>query len=372
MRSRVHRTGRRVIKVAVIPPVPAFSKNALFARRRHDDGSHSPNTHWMDCFAAVYRLAREADMIFGTADILPIDEADVAIYMAQPPSPSAIAEDKRARPRLKSILVLPETALGARYMFNRRNHEGCDAIFTYNDLLVDHRRYFPFPPRAYDRDRIRVGRAFEARRVGCLVGTNRPLRFRSGLFAMRKGWKFSLQDWVDYAFCPGELITYRTSVGRQCARYEPGTFDIYGEGWDADAETKAVCRGIPTRSTLDYIGEYRYYFAFENHASDCSLISERIWDALWGDAVPVYMGHTRIADFIPRDCFVDATQFENAADLLDWLRSSPKTEWDRYRSAGRDFTRSKAIEPYLPESFARQFLETLTRVVRGTSAASTA
>jgi hypothetical protein len=179
---------------------------------------------------------------------------------------------------------------------------------------------------------------------------------RSGLFAMRSGWKFSFRDWIDYVFCPGQLISYRSRVGSACAQYEPGTFDIYGEGWEMLPETRPIFRGVPTESALNYIGNYRYYFAFENHTSDCGLISERIWDALWGDAVPVYLGHNGLHRFVPRECFIDAGQFETPKKMLDWLCHLSKDAWSKYREAGREFIRSERIEKFLPEAFAEEFL----------------
>jgi hypothetical protein len=231
---------------------------------------------------------------------------------------------------------------------------------TYDDRLVDNRRYFSMRPRAYYRERIRTGLDFGDRQVGCLVGTNRHFHYRSGLMAMKKGWHFSWQDWLDYVLCPGQLITYRADVGRRCSQYPPGTFDIYGEGWDT--ATQNVYRGVPTESTLSYVGKYRYYMAFENQTGEHSLVSERVWDALWGDSVPMYHGNKRLDRYIPRECFVDASAFDSPKDMLDWLAGSSEGEWTKYREAGREFIRSTRIEPFLPDACAEEFLGPLVRV----------
>lgn len=310
----------------------------------------------MDWLAEVYDRANESEILFATSDVLPAEDADIVIYMAQPNSPNDVVAQKQKYPNLITIFMTYETSIGARYLFNPKNHLGYDAVMTYDRGLIDNERYFYLAPRAYYRHRIREGLPFEQRRVGCLVGTNRKMRYRSGLFTMRKGWNFSFKDWVDYVFCPGQLISYRSRVGSACAQYTAGEFDIYGEGWELLPETRHVFLGIPTESTLNYVGNYRYYFAFENHGSDCSLISERIWDALWGDTVPVYFGHKGIDEFVPRECFIDASQFDNPKEMLDWLVRSSKDTWSKYREAGREFIRSEAIDKFLPESFAEEFL----------------
>ena len=360
------RIRRPPLRVSVIPvAAPGFENNALFESRRNDHSPHSPNGHWLDCLAEVYKKGRETNILFGTADVMPKDEADVLIYMAQPNSPNDVSSQKRKCPGQKAILLMWETAVGGRFLSNARNHSGYDAIFTYLSPLVDGQRYFFLSPRAYYRHRITAGLPFEQRRIACLVGTNRVganrrLRFRTGLFAMKKGWKFSVKDWIDYVLCPGQLVSFRAQVGKACAMYESGGFDIFGEGWDLLPETRGVCLGIPTESTLSYVGKYRYYFAFENHTSDYSLISERVWDALWGDSVPVYLGHTRLDQFIPRECYVDARHFKEPKEMLDWLCRTSESGWAQYHQAGREFIHSSAVKKFLPEAFAERFLRQIS------------
>lgn len=355
------------IRVAVIPPTPAFNRNALFESRRLDHSSHSPNTHWMDCFAAVYEKGKELNVLFGTVNVISRQDADVLIYMTQPISPRDVMSSRQRYPKQKVILVMYETSLGARYASNPKNHLGYDAIITYVDKYVDDKRYFFLHPRAFFRDRITRGLPFEERRMACLVGTNRKMRYRTGVVAMRNGWRFSFTDWIDYAFCPGELITLRSEVGRMCAKYRDRGFDVFGEGWDLLPETRYVCQGVPGQCVLEYIGNYRYYFAFENHSSACSLISERVWDALWGDTVPLYLGNTKLSEFIPSECYIDGRQFQSAGEMLDCICDMPEKIWRQYHSAGREFIHSDAVNKFLPEAFAERFVHRVAAIARSES-----
>jgi hypothetical protein len=345
----------RTLAVSFVAPGEEFAGDALFEGRRGGDGPHSPNSHWLDCYAALRRRAEPHGIRMHTSDLLAPENADIVAFMVQP-TPGRIAAFKAANPGVRTVLILLETALGGRFSFNPRNHAGFDAVLTYRPSLVDRRKYFPMSPHAYDRARIRTGLPFGERRVGCLVGVNRRLRFRSGLMAMRAGWRFSAPEWLDYAFCPGELITYRSEVGRLCARKAPAEFDIFGPGWDIHPETRALARPAPKVSTIEYTGRYRYYLALENHRAEESLISERIWDALWGDAVPVYCGNPNLRTHVPSDCFIDATAFARPSEMLDYLLRAPQEEWARRREAGRSFLQSGAVEPYLPEACADELL----------------
>jgi hypothetical protein len=310
----------------------------------------------MDCYAVLYEKARNHKIIMSTADVLPPEQADIVVYMSQP-TPHAILEFKQNNPRIKTLLILLETSLGGAYGYRPWNHQGFDAILTYKSSLVDHKKYFPMRPHAYDHSRIRIGGPFAQRRVGCLVGANRRFRYRSGAMMRTKGWRFSWADWIDYVFCPGELITYRSKVGRLCAQYDLGVFDIYGEGWEIFPETRNRCLGVPQASSLQYLGEYRYCFAFENHYGRESLISERIWDALWGDAVPVYYGNPDVSKYIPKECFINAADFASPSKMLEWLERSSERDWAKFHDAGRTFLHSNKMDEFLPEACAEELLE---------------
>lgn len=353
----------RDLTVSVVPPWRGLENNALFESRRTDHSSHSPNIHWLDCFAAAYKRGKDLNIHFGTDDVISRNDADVVIYMAQPNCPRDIVTQKLQHPSQKIIFLMWETSLGARYTANPKNHRGYDAVFTYVDRLIDGKRYFFFPPRAFFRDRIVVGVPFENRRFGCLVGTNRKFCYRSGLVAMMKGWRFSAKDWTDYVFCPGELIRFRSQFGTCCINYDG--VDLFGEGWGDIPGINRIYQGVPSVSTLSYLGKYRYYFAFENHTSDSGLISERVWDALWGDSVPVYRGNTGLHRFIPRECYIDATPYNNPKELLDWLCSISRETWLKYREAGREYIQSSAVDKFLPDVVAHEFISRIAAIAMG-------
>lgn len=353
-----------MIKVSLIPPVPGLAGNAIFEERRTDCGPHRPNVHWLDPYAALYKMAAGHNVSIATEDILPRGDANVVVHMAQPASRADPVRYKRLHPGASTIYLMIETALGASYTVNPQNTAGFDAVITSDTRYAGTGKYVQLLPRAYFRDRITTGPPFARRKIGCLVGTDRgPIRFRSGLLTMLKGWKFSLADWYDYMFCPGELITYRTSIGREFSKYPAGSFELFGEGWEAYPETRDSFHTPPAVSTLSYVGDYRFYFALENHAASYSLISERIWDALWAGSVPVYRGNTRIGEYVPPECFIDASLFGSPRELLDHLIDMPETEWCKYHEAGRDFVHGKAVEQFLPEAFASRFLDVVRQLV---------
>ena len=90
-----------------------------------------------------------------------------------------------------------------------------------------------------------------------------------------------------------------------------------------------------------------------------------MWDALFGDSAPVYLGQTGINKFIPPERYVDAGQFKDAKQMLDWLHNTPEMTWTKYRTAERQFIHSAAVDKYLPEAFAEEFVGRVVEITRG-------
>jgi hypothetical protein len=90
-----------------------------------------------------------------------------------------------------------------------------------------------------------------------------------------------------------------------------------------------------------------------------------VWDALWGDTVPVYLGHTGLDQFVPRECYIDARQFKDPKEMLDCLLHLPESTWTKYRTAGREFIHSEAVEKFLPDAFAEEFVRRVAAIAGG-------
>jgi hypothetical protein len=358
-------------RVSVVPPHPRYAGNALFEGRASiadqpivGPHPHAPNVHWMDYCIAFREKARRLNITVATSDVLPIDEADALVVLRPPDPPNKTSLLRSRLPNLIMILVMLETTLGRDFMFSSLNTKDFDAVVTYKDEVVDNLKYFPLRPRAYYRNRIQTGLSFGQRRVGCFIASHQRLNRHIGLRAVRAGWRFTWRDWWNYVSYRGELLTYRVTVARHFISYAPNTFDLYGVGWDEDTETQKLCRGVPESGALHLAGNYRFYLAFENHQSETSLISERIWDGLYGDSVPVYRGNKRLARQIPQECFINADSFTNAKQMLDFLVSMKEDEWERYHNAGQEYIRGRKVERFLPDAAADDLLIPVLKMLR--------
>jgi hypothetical protein len=97
--------------------------------------------------------------------------------------------------------------------------------------------------------------------------------------------------------------------------------------------------------------------AYENFRGRRGYISEKIFDALQAGSVPVYLGEERIAEFVPREAFVDARNFRTRRELLAYLQSCPEPEWGEMRQAGQKFLHSAAFRSFTDEAFAERMTD---------------
>ena len=75
---------------------------------------------------------------------------------------------------------------------------------------------------------------------------------------------------------------------------------------------------------------YRFFLAFEN-ARETDYVTEKFFEPLVFGSVPVYLGAPNIDEFAPGDkCFVDASEFETARDLAEFLNRMSDDEYLSY------------------------------------------
>jgi len=150
----------------------------------------------------------------------------------------------------------------------------------------------------------------------------------------------------------------------------PDFLDAFGAGWNG--EQVSWCPLYPNRPYRCWRGnaefskdelstEYRFVMAYENFRGWRGYISEKIFDALQAGSVPVYLGEERIAEFVPREAFVDPRNFRTHRELLEYLQSCPEAEWREMRQAGQEFLGSPAFRSFTDEAFAERMTEVLKR-----------
>jgi hypothetical protein len=100
------------------------------------------------------------------------------------------------------------------------------------------------------------------------------------------------------------------------------------------------------------LGNYKFVIASENYLGSQGYISEKIFDAILGGSVPVYLGEIKIADFVPKNSFIDASEFHSLENLVFALAKMSEEEWQQIRSAGKAFLNSNEFQEFTNQKFA--------------------
>ncbi|CAG8658937.1 13504_t:CDS:2, partial [Gigaspora rosea] len=89
----------------------------------------------------------------------------------------------------------------------------------------------------------------------------------------------------------------------------------------------------------DVLMRYKFVLAFEN--SNCEgYVTEKVYDPLLIDAIPIYMGATDIDDYVPPHSIIKVTDFKNVEDLANYINevANNQTLYDSYFEWKKDKT----------------------------------
>lgn len=234
-------------------------------------------------------------------------------------------------PKEKLILFLWEPPSTVPDNFVKDYHYCFSKIYTWDDSLVDDKKYFKFYYPAF-LPRIPSLTPFSSKRLSTMIAYNKT------------------------SFHPYELYGERKNVIHYFESLPEGNFDLYGKNWPSYLKNY---KG-PVEKKVDCQKLYKFCFAYENVWNIPGYISEKIFDCFHAGTVPIYWGASNIYDYIPKECFIDRTNFLDEFDLHEHLISITEDEYNQYMINTEKFLESDQAQLYSQENFFRIFMELIT------------
>ncbi len=147
---------------------------------------------------------------------------------------------------------------------------------------------------------------------------------------------------------PHELYSIRHNVVKFYKSYHPNDFSLYGQrGWKVGYAP--VFKGeAPDKGAV--LRAHKFIYCFENWDNPYHYISEKIFDAFNDLCVPIYLGSSRITDYIPKETFIDARSFKTIKAVHQYIESMDETTYNKYIEAIISFSRSD-----LSDKFSHKF-----------------
>jgi hypothetical protein len=234
-------------------------------------------------------------------------------------------------PKEKLILFLWEPPAVLSENFNLANHRFFSKVFTWNDALVDNKKYFKFYYAVY-QPMISDLPAFHSKKLCTQISSN-------------KG-----------SYYPGELYSERRKVIQFFEEFGQSDFDFYGKWWP--------------RSYKNYVGEvdkkvdclkhYKFTFCYENIQSP-GYVTEKIFDCFQAGTVPIYLGAPNITRYVPENCFIAREDFKDEWELYEHLKTITPEEYAEYERNIARFLKSERAELFTIDHFIQIFLESVIK-----------
>lgn len=305
-------------------------------------------------FVEIKKYADSQQIEIATVDVMGVRDADAVVFIDMPRKESPVF--KAARDAGKELfLIMLESRLVRSENYLPENHRLFRRIFTYDDSLVDGRKFIKINYSYVFPDSVPSGLAGKEKLCTMIAG-NKNTRH------------------------PQELYSERLETIRWFEQHHPEDFDLYGVGWDRsrlmrripDAlfRTLKALHLLPSpaftsyRGTVerkrDVMGRYRFAFCYENIRGVPGYITEKIFDAFFSGTVPVYLGADNITDHIPADCFIDRRAFRSCSELYEHLKGMDDSTYRGYIDSVAGFLRSPAALPFTAGCFARTVLTGVT------------
>lgn len=152
---------------------------------------------------------------------------------------------------------------------------------------------------------------------------------------------------------PTELYSQREKLIRFFEDKPEIEFDLYGRYW-GKRKFRSWKGAIADKMSI--LKNYRFAIAYEN-SSISGYITEKLWDCFAAGVIPIYWGAPNVAEYIPKDCFIDRRNFINDDELLAFLQSMTKEEWKGYVERAEKFLKSDAAQKFTVEHYAATVAE---------------
>lgn len=153
---------------------------------------------------------------------------------------------------------------------------------------------------------------------------------------------------------PFELYSARKEVIEFMRDNYPNDFDHYGPGWDGYPQWRGIAR-----SKFEIYPKYRFGLCYENLLDEPGYITEKIFDCLRANCVPVYWGAPHIQRIIPSYSFIDRRNYSSTKDLVGALFNMSESEWLDRLASGKKYLSSDSFKEFLPDQFSKLIISGL-------------
>ncbi len=229
--------------------------------------------------------------------------------------------------------------------YNQELFDRFKYIFTWDDDLVDNKKFFKYMMPTPIRPVITQSVPFSERKLLVNISAHR------------------------YSHYSHELYSARRKTSKYFDTHYPNDFDLFGARWHRPLTRLeqyfpslvmkfSTWRGV-SPNKLKTMSQYKFSLCYENISNVKGYISEKIFDTIQADSVPIYWGADNIEDYVDPKAFVDRRKFKSDKDLADFLFGVKEAEYNDMLVAGRNYIKSDQFKQFTPSVFCDRLMEVL-------------
>ena len=245
----------------------------------------------------------------------------------------------------KMALFLWEGKTVKFYNYTKQLYDKFSTIFTWNDDLVDNKKFFKFYLPIPKHTIIAKTVPFSQKKLLTNISFNKYSSYKNELYSARR-----------------KSISYFNDN-------HPADFDLYGLRWNRPitrlqtmfpflVKKYSTFRGH-AKNKISILSKYKFNICYENTSSAKGWVTEKIFDSLRSGTVPIYWGAENITEYVDKNAFIDRRKFKSDKELFDFLNNIDEKEYNKYLSAIEKYLTSDNYKLFLPENFTNTIIKTL-------------
>ena len=255
----------------------------------------------------------------------------------------------------KSYLISMESPHVDPNSFDKNYHKYFKKVFTWDDNLVDNKKYFKVN-YAFDIPK-NIPKKFENKKLCCVIAGNKTTNDKN------------------------ELYSKRVEFVRWFEEKHLDEFDLYGTNWDKRDFGRSFIGKVFNRisffrkiffkpfksykglveSKNDTYRNYKFTICYENIKEESGYITEKIFDAFFAGCIPIYWGAKNIQDHIPKECFIDKRNFNSYEEIFEYIKKMNEKTYMAYLDSIEIFLNSSKADEFRAEVFAKTIVDEIIK-----------
>ncbi|WP_146202885.1 glycosyltransferase family 10 domain-containing protein [Pedobacter paludis] len=322
--------------------------NLLFTSDNTDIGDNL-----LTPFKVMKDEAKKRGINIGTSHVINKEEADAMVFLDHPGINNEMFQ-YGIKNDIPLFLITLESPIIKSEIFSTELHNAFKKILTWSDCLIanDSGKY------------TKINYSYNIKANFELGKRNRDLIVISGNKVSKH---------------PQELYSERLRVIKWYENHNRGYLDLYGTDWDIKIFHSNILGLIVNKINRKYkliknnyssykgkikrkaeiLAQYNFCLCFENAYGFSGYITEKIFDSLMAGAIPIYKGADNIAEYIPKNCYINYDDFSTIGEMHKFLTNLTDNEIVEYQLAIRKFLSSSAVDVFSIETFVKTSIETI-------------